>query len=286
MRNRTDVRAVPFAGRFNRVSPRVIAPNQGMDKTGGVGVPAVRFVARNGNALRPQPCPFAAAESSLGNMITILFASGFSDAAAFLQNILSAAGLPVSITGGCAPGAPAGPAAVTFGPAPGTNFFPDPVTYLSSNSECVFSTSEGAHSQGMAFVFPNTYVGGSIFEPAFDTQVQARYWSMCNNDGVIPYPVIGCEADYETKLDQSQFYTYDVSPDPAPPSWLPADATWLPWGPVTVPITVIFRSILTEFSTIPADFYPKGALCDQALFIAQGWRGCFTAAGLSVATGS
>ena len=109
---------------------------------------------------------------------------------------------------------------------------------------------------------------------------------MCNNDGVIPYPVIGCEADYETKLDQSQFYTYVVSPDPAPPSWLPADATWLPWGPVTVPITVIFRSIPTEFSTIPADFYPQGALCDQALFIAQGWRGCFAAAGLSVATGS
>ncbi len=265
---------------------RVIAPDQGMDKTGGVGVPAVRFVARNGSVLRPQPCPFAAAESSLGNMITILLASGYSDAAAFLQNILSAAGLPISITGGCAPGGPAGPAAVTFGPAPGTNFFPDPVTtYLQTPNVC-FQPQKVLILRGKAFVFPNTYVGESIFEPAFDAQVQARYWSMCNNDGVIPYPVIGCEADYETKLDQSQFYTYVVSPDPAPPSWLPADATWLPWGPVNAPITVIFRSILTEFSTIPADFYPQGALCDQALFIAQGWRGCFAAAGLSVATGS
>jgi hypothetical protein len=60
---------------------------------------------------------------------------------------------------------------------------------------------------GRALVYPNTFLGGSVLEPAFDGQVQVRYWSMCNNDGVFPYPAIGCQSDFQTKLDQSQFYT-------------------------------------------------------------------------------
>ena len=34
-----------------------------------------------------------------------------------------------------------------------------------------------------------------------------RYWSMCQNDRVIPYPVIGCQADFATLRDQTQSYT-------------------------------------------------------------------------------
>lgn len=140
---------------------RVIAPDQGMDKTGGVGVPAVRFVARNGNALRPQPCPFATAESSLGNMITILFASGFSDAAAFLQKhplnrrpaSLHHGRLRARSTGrtGCG----------HLRTGSRNKLFPRPRDHLSSNSECVFSTSEGAHSQGQGLRFPQ-YVCGRV----------------------------------------------------------------------------------------------------------------------------
>jgi hypothetical protein len=69
---------------------RVIVPNQGLDRSGGVGAPAVRFVARDGSVLQPPPCPFVNAESSFGIMIPVLIASGFSDAAGFLQNILTA----------------------------------------------------------------------------------------------------------------------------------------------------------------------------------------------------
>jgi hypothetical protein len=263
---------------------RVIVPDQGLDKTGGVGLPAVSFVARDGSVRQPQPCPFAASDSSLGNMITILIASGFSDAAAFLENILSTAKL--SIADGCTGTQSGGAAAVTFGPAPGTSFFPNPATiYLQTPNLC-FQSPEVLVIRGRALVFPNTFLGGSIFDPAFDGQIQTRYWSMCNNDGVIPYPVIGCDADFQTKLDQSESYTYVVSPDTAPPSWLPADATWLPWGPTNVPITVIFRSVLTNYSTIPAAFYPTGVICNQTLLIAQGWQACFAAAGLSVPSGS
>ena len=61
---------------------------------------------------------------------------------------------------------------------------------------------------------------------------------MCNNDGVFPYPVIACAGDFQTKLDEDQYYTYVVSTDPAP-----ADTTWLPWGRTNLPVTLILRSI-------------------------------------------
>ena len=75
---------------------------------------------------------------------------------------------------------------MTFGPAPGTSFFPNPPTvYLQTPNIC---SGPGAVVviRGKALVFPKTYYGRSIFDPAFDSQVEARYWSMCNNDGVFP----------------------------------------------------------------------------------------------------
>ena len=261
---------------------RVYLPDKGLDRTGGFGLPAVSLVAPNGAMRRLQPCPFASAETSLGSMITLLVASGFSDAADFLRSILTAANQRSAMTGGCNPGQP-GPAPVSFGPAPGENFFPNPqTTYLQTPSFC-YQSGKIVVVRGKALVFPNTYPGGSVFQPAFDGQIQVRYWSMCNNDNVIPYPVIGCEADFATKLDPSLFYTYVVSNDPAPPTWLPADATWLPWGATSIPQSLIFRNILPASSTPAGDYYPSGVFCDQAVFIAQGWQGCFAGAGVPVA---
>jgi hypothetical protein len=221
---------------------RVIVPDQRLDRSGGVGVPAVTLVAQDGTERRLRPCPFASAESSLGDMIPVLIASGFTEAASFLQGILSAANQQTS-AGSCIAGPPGRQVAVSFGPAPGTDFFPNPPTaYLQTPNVC-FQPNKIVVVRGRALVYPNTYLGGLVLEPAFDGQVQVRYWSMCNNDGVFPYPAIGCQSDFQTRLDQSQFYTYVVSNDPAPPDWLPADATWLPWGPTNIPITLILRSI-------------------------------------------
>jgi hypothetical protein len=124
-----------------------------------------------------------------------------------------------------------------------------------------------------------------VFQLAFDDGIQLRYWSMCNNVGVIPYPAVACQADAMTNLDANEFYTYVVSNDPAPPSWLPAGATWLPWGPTSLPITLIFRNILPENGLTPADNYqptpPTGVFCNEATLISQGWQGCFAAAGIT-----
>jgi hypothetical protein len=131
-------------------------------------------------------------------------------------------------------------------------------------------------------VFPKTHVGGSTSDPAFDGQIQARYWSMCNNDGVLPYPVIACAGDFQTKLDKDQYYTYVVSTDPAP-----ADTTWLPWGPTNLPVTLILRGISFDpkYETIPSDYYPQGVICAKTVLTIQGWQGCFAAAGIKIATG-
>jgi len=265
---------------------RVVAPNAGSDLAGGVKVPDLTLTARNGSTLRPPPCPFAAAETSLGGMITVLIASGFSQAADFLQSILTTAHQRASIAGSCTARQTGGPAAISFGPAPGTDFFPDPpTTYLQTPNIC-YQSGKVLVVHGKALVFPDTYSGETVSTPAFDGAVQVRYWSMCNNDGVFPYPVLACDADYQTQLDNGQSYTYVVSNDPNPPSWLPEKTNWLPWGPINVPITLIFRSItVPDAEPVPSDYYPTAVLCDRQVFIDHGWQGCFTAAGVKVATG-
>jgi hypothetical protein len=89
--------------------------------------------------------------------------------------------------------------------------------------------------RGKAAVFPDMYNGSTVFAPAIPGAIQLRYWSMCNNDKTILNPVIACQADFATNLDRKQFYTYIISADLASPSWLPADATWLPWGSIDIP---------------------------------------------------
>jgi hypothetical protein len=118
----------------------------------------------------------------LGNMIITLAENGFVDAANFLQRVPTAANQAPLAAASCDPGQP-GPAPVTFAVAASrTNFFSNPQTTYLEAPELCFRPNEVVVVRGKAFVFPNTYPGESVFQPAFDGQVQARYWSMCNND--------------------------------------------------------------------------------------------------------
>jgi len=257
---------------------RIYLPDKGLDRTGGVGLPAVTLTDLTGSSRSLRPCPFADAETSLGNVIVLLEAAGMTDAAKFLGQILRLANQ--SPLGTCNPNQP-GPAAVGFSTAvPGMNFFPNPQTTYFQTANLCFQPNQILVIRGRAPVFPNTYLGGSVLQPAFDTQVQLRYWSMCNNLGVPPTPVVACAADVMTELDQNDFYTYVVSNDPAPPPWLPPGVTWLPWGPISFPITLIFRTILPENGFMATgEHVPMGAFCSQSQFTMQGWQGCFAAAG-------
>jgi hypothetical protein len=155
----------------------------------------------------------------------------------------------------------------------GADFFPNrETTYLETPGFC-FQTNKAVVVKGRAPVFPNTYNLESIFDPAppfpENSMIQLRYWSMCNNDRKLPYPVVACQPDFATKIVSDQqnpaiyTYTYVVSADPAPPSWLPENATWLPWGATDLPKNLIFRIILPEDpSTLSRDYYPHGIFCE------------------------
>jgi hypothetical protein len=174
-------------GGFAFIVYRVYLADPGLDRTGGVGVPAVSLVDQSGNTRTLQPCPFASAETSLPNLIVLLRTSGFADAANFLEQILTAANQAVG--GGTCSVSSKNPNPVTFPAATsGVGFFPNPqTTYLQTGNLC-FQPGQVLVIRGKAPVYPNTYTSppGSVFQPAFDGQIQLRYWSMCNNDGTIP----------------------------------------------------------------------------------------------------
>jgi len=214
------------SGRLSFVVYRIYAPNKGLDRKGGVDLPHVSVVDAGGHTRQLRPCPTAEAEAGLTALILLLRANGLNNAANFLQNVLQMAVTvqrsPVPCSGQQGPTVPFAPATLN------TDFFPNPITtYLETPAVCL-PPGKVLVVRGKAPVFPNTYAGGSVFDPAFDDQIQTRYWSMCQNDRVIPYPVIACQADFETSRDTSGFYTYVVSP--TPPEELPEDATWLAWA--------------------------------------------------------
>ena len=93
---------------------------------------------------------------------------------------------------------------------------------------------------------------------------------MCNNAEVFPGPVVACQADHATALDDHGYYTYVVSPKEsarsslAPPSWVPPDATWLPWGDQNIANALLFRELLPiPGFALTGDYYPKGVYCDK-----------------------
>ena len=125
--------------RFAFIVYRVYLPDQGRDRTGGVGVPTVTLTDFSGNSRTLRPCPFADAETSLGNLVLLLEAAGMTDAAKFLGQILSLA--HQSPLGTCSPNQ-TGPATASFsGAVPGVNFFPNPqTTYFQTANLCLGPT--------------------------------------------------------------------------------------------------------------------------------------------------
>lgn len=50
---------------------------------------------------------------------------------------------------------------------------------------------------------------------------------------------------WETPVDENGFYTVVISNDVLRPNWLPAQATWFPWGDErTIPKALVLRNLL------------------------------------------
>jgi hypothetical protein len=154
--------------------------------------------------------------------------------------------------------------------------------------------------RGKAPIAPDTRDGAPVTAPQ-----DLRYWSLCNNTNVFPFPVVACKADFETALDDQGVYTYVV----AAPEDLPANAatdptvTVLPWGSKVAENALILRNMLPSATfhqatqdvkatpncsspTVPpaqaavcaqgvmGAYYPTAFYCETRVYEAQGWQGC------------
>ena len=133
---------------------------------------------------------------------------------------------------------------------------------------------------------------------------QVRYWSLCNNLYLPPYPVVvnrhwnqppesGCAADLNVALDDNGYYTFAVGPAKSKPQQLPADVTWLPDSeqlPNVRHLLILRNMLAPDFAhgiqNVPADdqpasaqavmgdYYPRIYPCSLGTFEQQGWQAC------------
>jgi hypothetical protein len=213
---------------------RIYVPSKGQDKQGGVELPSVTLVGRDGSLHPLEPCP----QRDLAAL-----AQSYPEAAAAIQAIIAAAG-----SSGGSEATTCAPDQVAFAiPSVTGGYFPNPANkYIAAPVLC-YEAGRVIVVRGKAATFPDTYNGQPVWQPPGQfTKVDLRYWSLCNNNQEKPYPVVACAADYQTILDDQGYYTYIVAEAEGgqPPAWLPDGTTWLAWGSKTVPNILLLRNML------------------------------------------
>jgi hypothetical protein len=255
-------------GQTTYVIYRIYVADHGLGSEAGAPLPALTLVDTSGNHHPLAQCSSATR-----------IAAELKDLIAALKGGVTAQTCQMTTQSG----------AVTFTANSGAGgVFPNPVTrYYSARNLCL-QQDKVIVVRGQAADFPDTFNGGSIYQPAFPGSIQLRYWSLCNNKEVTPGPVVACMADHATQLDQQGFYTYVISRGDAggggetPPSWLPPGVTWLPWGDPLIQSALVFRDMLPEPDfTLTGSYLPTGVYCDKDVLTSQGWQGCFATAGMT-----
>ncbi|PTR27404.1 hypothetical protein C8K36_10425 [Rhodococcus sp. OK519] len=270
---RNQIQALrPGAAPVGFLIVRVYVPDDPASLSGGVPLPDVRY--RIGGATVPvQPCGQPFDPSGYTGPVADAARTGFDRA------IESAAS-------GAFPGN--APEATFVNPASTSGLFP--------NGDNKYIGAQFTHQPGRVVVvrgraptFPDTRGGTAVTEPGR----QVRYWSMCQNDLISPYPVVACAADFQTTLDADGFYNYVVAPPEDLPSVLEPGVTVVPWGSTDVPTKLLFlRNMLPDDTFYPqsiqasqaddADpatsmgaYYPTAAYCATSVLAADGYLACF-----------
>lgn len=286
---------------------RIYVPNKGLGKNAGVPLPTVTVIGIDGRSHPVPPC----GGSDAGALLKLR--RSLANDGPRISNVPPFASIP-------SPDTAVGQAScaetplISWIPANTGGYFPNPANkYIATPGLCLQGPEEIVVVRGKGAVFPDTYNDGPVWEPA---DVALRYWSICNNDQRSPYPVVSCKADYQTTLDADGFYTYVVSTSDSllhpnqQPAWVPAGATWIPWGLPINPKILIFRNMLPYGSfnqtvqeaiqtgctvdnepgvspprakveaagacahSVMQDYYPEALYCKKSTFIARGWQGC------------
>lgn len=287
---------------------RIYVPNQGLDNAAGVPLPRVTLIALDGTKHPIPACPFKKPAVQLAFLLLELQANGFGPAADMMQALYSQGdndGLPADTN--CQPTDDI----VFWIPKNTGGLFPNEANkYIAAPGLC-FDPNKVIVVRGKGGVYPDTYNGGTIYDPAVPGKIRLRYWSMCNNDQVKPFPVVQCSPDALTPLDSNGFYTYVIGAGDSPPAGLGPDVAWLAWGIKTKPNILILRNMLpkatfeksvqaaiaancvvdNQSGVTPARqdvidagncargvmraFYPRAVYCDKDVLLNQGWQACF-----------
>ena len=235
------------------------------------------------------PLPAGGGEQAFGSPLpemTVLTAGGVATPIATcpIQAADPEAAKLVSLFGPPTNESPSNPVAFKR-PISTSSLYPNPDnTYLSSLLR--YQAGTVLVVRGKAPTTPNTQAGESAATPS-----QLRYWSLCTNEYIKPYPVTDCVFDAEVPVDGSGYYTIVVST----PADRPANATqangvaWLDWGSRSVDLLLLFRNMLpatsftqSAFSVSPGqlatttmgEYAPLEATCTTATFESGGSAGC------------
>ncbi len=250
---------------------RVYVPDDATSVSGGVPLPEVTMRLGGATMLR-QPCEQPFDPNSYTGPVAQFAQAGFD------QVIAGAAS-------GAFPGGT--PETVFVNPASSSGLFPNGDNkYL--GTALTYQPGRIVVVRAEAPLFPDTRAGVPVTVP--DQQV--RYWSMCQNDLVSPYPVVACAGDFETALDASGYYTYVIAAPTDLPSVADPTVTVLPWGDTTVPKKVLFLRYMlpssafypqsiqasqatgTDPATVMGPYYPEAVYCSATTFVAGGYAAC------------
>ncbi len=251
----------------------------GLSLMGGVPLPAIKLTGQGGD-VPLQPCSPVNKLADVEAFLGLLFPAGF--------DFLGDEGTPSSDR-------------LWFGAPknPPIRLFPNPDNKYIMMMPANYQPGRLIVIHGKAPTTPHGHDARSA---------DMRYWSLCNNDIVLPAPAVNCTADLASDLDHG-YYTIVISDDLLRPDWLRHHITWLPWGDEQYPKLVFFRNMLPgNFShsiqsaimagctfdfklpylpdrsvvdqagqcaqKVMEEYYPVAAWCDKSTFLRGGWRAC------------
>lgn len=272
--SRNQIRGLPAAG--TQSTPvgfliiRIYVPNDPRSPSGGVHLPSVSMNL-GGSSFTLPPCAAPFNPAAYNGPIAQVVKSAFDKV----------------IAGAAANSFPGNSTQATFrNPASTGGLFPNGDNkYI--GALLTYRPGRVAVIRGAGPTFPNTRAGAS---PA-QSGVQVRYWAMCNNDKVTPYPVVDCKADFQTALDGAGKYTYIVAAPREAARLNGRGYSLLRWGATDVDKVVFLRNMLPANSftqsiqaaqsaggALPAalgPYYPQATYCDVDVVAIRGAQACY-----------